>query len=131
VGPTLLQLVGLPELPDIDGRVLPTAGQAGRDHVTASILRYLGVSETPPQHAQRDAAGHKVMAWEGGQHLVFDLATDPLELQSVQDDAQRDALLLEIDAQRARGDALGAVEAGTAQDAVMEALEALGYLQTP
>lgn len=131
VAPTLLALVGLPALPDVDGRVLPAPDQPGRDRVTASILRYLGVSDTPPQHAQRDGAGHKVMAWEGGQHLVFDLATDPQELQDAQDPALRDALLREIDAQAARGDALGAVEAGTAQDAVMEALQALGYLQTP
>ncbi|MCB9745626.1 MAG: sulfatase [Alphaproteobacteria bacterium] len=130
VAPTLLDALGLAPLPEADGRPLPAPGAPGREAVTASILRYLAPSDVPPQHAMKRADGAKVIAWEDGQALAFDLEADPQELDAIDASALQPALMQQIEAQSARGTALGAVEGlGTSSGGDLQMLRELGYVE--
>lgn len=151
VAPTLLDLVGAPPLPGVDGRSFRAAlegrGRLERPLVVAEALawgperkavadgRFKLLATLPPDHpAQRGAratAYDHVFDTAPGE-LLFDLREDPGETRNLVREAPAEATRLRraLEAHMARAAAAGGGKARVEVDEErLEALRALGYVQ--
>lgn len=133
--PTVLGLADLP------GEALLSAQASGRDALAAGATDRAVLSQTSARQVGHGRAmlfaqtdGRWKCTWEEGteQVTLYDLRADPFELAPVRDAAREAACLrdlrAQVDAQRARGEQLGAGKTTETSEARRIELICLGYL---
>ena len=84
LAPTLVELAGLPPLPEADGRSLAPVLREGRepehDFVAAALLRYVHRPEAPQQFAVLSPELRKLVRTAVAKPWRFDIAADPGEV---------------------------------------------------
>ncbi len=97
LAPTILEAVGLPPLPDIDGRsfvpVLRGQPQAGRDHVITHINRTAGKREFPMRSVTDRRFGYIFNAWADGKTVFRNESQSGLTMKAMQKAAAGNSII--------------------------------------
>ena len=87
VVPTLLDLTGLPALPDIDGHslagLLRGSDPPARPYVTSALLRYIWKPDAPRQFAIVSNDLGKIIRTSDEREFLYQLGTDPTEQRNL------------------------------------------------